>query len=234
MKKFIIIFFSISIIFLSFACSLSKPTIAELSVKRLEIENDSDLLIERLSVFLLFRDEDEREDYNSILVIHKESGLSWSLNRNNSSFFVSEDVSKEELKKRIWVGSNKISYPLGKMPLGEYSIIVEDLAGNRAISSIILRTETEFSKIPFSFTSDGSTWKITNNTEASFNNYSLILLGADKQPIYVKSLGNINSEEFSGELLSLKEEYADARYIQCLVENSQKTIAYLSKSYKIY
>ncbi len=233
MNKFKRLFIILSI-FLIFACSANKPIISDLSVKKLEIENDSELLIERLSVFLLFKDEDGRQDYNSIILIHKESGLSWTLNRNNSSFFTSETKSEDQAKKILWAGSNNIANPLGKFPSGDYSIIVEDLSGNRAIRNISLESENNLSKLPFTFEVTQDSWNIENIEESNFRNYSLILLGSDKQPIFVKILENNSLNKQNGNLKELKEKYPDARYIQCLAENSQKTIAYLSKAIKLY
>ncbi len=97
-KNYIGLLSIFTLLFINFSCSLSKPSISELSVKRLKVENDSGFLTERLSVFLLFKDENGREDYNSVIIVHKESGLSWRLNRNNSSFFLSEFYNEEERK----------------------------------------------------------------------------------------------------------------------------------------
>ncbi len=233
-KKYILGIFIFSTLAFAFSCSLSKPNVPQLAVKLLEVENDSDILIERLSVFIHFIDENGRDDYNSMSIIHKESGLSWTLNRNNSSFFISEQYTEEENQKRLWIGSNKFAYPLGKIPLGEYSIIIEDLAGNRVIKNFSLKSKADFVDLPFEFTTTSDSWRIKNKADNKFNNYSLILLGADKQPIFVKEIGAINSAEMSDTLADLRKQYSDARYIQCLGENSQKTIGYLSKSYKLY
>ncbi len=213
---------------------MSKPDIEALSVKRLELETDSNKVVERLSIFLLFKDKNGREDYNSLTIIHKESGLSWTLNRNNTSFFSSQAYDKDEKEKKLWAGSNKFAYPMGRIPLGDYSLIIEDLAGNRSFKSFSLKGEIQNSDVPFEFAITNDSWKIQNKNEKTFNNYSLILLGADKQPIFVKELGQINSSEMTGKLEKLKDEYSDARYIQCLGENHQKTIGYLTKSYKLY
>ncbi len=225
--KIFIIFFSISF----FSCAQRPPVISKLSVKRLGVETNSEKLLERLSVFLLFSDENGRDDYNSIRITHKESGLYWQLNRDNSSFFISAKA--EDEKEKFWLGSNKIAHPSGRMPLGEYSIVVDDLAGNQSVKNIHLKDETNLSALPFSFNIEGESCKI-KNSDVQYKKFYLILLGADRQPIFVKELGEIFDQDYTGNLAALKKEYSDARYIQCMAENSQATISFLTKPYSLF
>ena len=54
------------IVTLLLSCSFDKPEIPELSVKILKIETDAGTIEERLSVFLMYKDENGRNDYSSI------------------------------------------------------------------------------------------------------------------------------------------------------------------------
>jgi len=121
---------------LLFSCSFDKPEIPELSVKILKIETDAGTIEERLSLFLMYKDENGRNDYSSIQLVHLESGLTWVLNRENTSFFSSSQLRASDSEKTLWAGSNKIASPFGQIPIGEYSIVLEDLSGNRAIKKI--------------------------------------------------------------------------------------------------
>ncbi len=213
-------------------CSFKPPVISEFSVKRLLVETEKGKLTERLSVFSLYTDEDGKNDYNSITVIHKETGLSWVLNRDNSSFFAAAEDVNETGQKTLYAGSNKIAYPLGKFLKGEYSLIAEDLSGNRGVKTFVITGEAANETLPFSFAVTETDWSIMTMENSVPGSFSLILLGADKQPLFSKKI-NV-SETPRGNLLQLKEEYADARYIQCLCETTYKDFAFLTKAYTLY
>ena len=78
-------YFSLILFFIS--CSINKPYISSLSCKRLVVELDSGRVTERLSVFVRFNDEDGANDYDSMTIFQKNTGLYWHINRSLSSFF---------------------------------------------------------------------------------------------------------------------------------------------------
>ncbi|MEL3913115.1 hypothetical protein [Treponema pedis] len=225
-------FIFIAFIFLQINCSFKPPVISEFSIKRLLVETENENFAERLSVFSLYTDEDGKNDYNSVTVIHTESGLSWVLNRNNSSFFISADNTENAGQKKLYAGSNKIAPPSGGFPEGTYSLIAEDLSGNRDIKTFSLNKTEEKRALPFSFNITENSWTVQTHENTELFEFSLILLGADKQPIFAKKLDL--SAEMNGNLLQLKEEYGDARYIQCMLEFANNNFAYLTKPYKLY
>lgn len=231
-KKYVkaIIFFIILLFFA--ACSFSKPNIPEISVKVLKIETEDSNLAERLSVFLKYEDENGRNDYSSITVVHLESAFTWVLNRENSSFFSSSQLKSSDVEKTLWIGSNKIADPFGKIPLGEYSIIAEDSAGNRTVQKNSIKETESLAALPFVFQIQNKAWDIEFDQSSNFKNFSLILLGADKQPIFAEILPY--SFEYKGTLDSLLEKYPDARYVQCMAQNAQGSEAYLTKSFNLY
>ncbi|UTC65907.1 MULTISPECIES: hypothetical protein [unclassified Treponema] len=228
LKKIPIFFIAV---FLS-SCSFNGPEIPELSVKILKIETDKNSIEERLSVFLLYKDENGRSDYSSIQVVHLESGFTWVLNRENSAFFSSALLRASDAEKILWAGSNKIADPFGRIPLGEYSVIAEDLSGNRAIKKITIRDSEVISSLPFTFKIQNKRWKIEASSGVRFKNFSLILLGADKQPLFAKILPY--RSEYDDSLEPLLEKYPDTRYVQCMAQKDGADIAYLTKYHSLY
>ena len=224
------LFFLIAALLLS--CSFDKPEIPELSVKILKIETNAGTIEERLSVFLKYRDENGRNDYSSIQLVHLESGLTWVLNRENTSFFSSSQLRASDSEKTLWAGSNKIASPFGQIPLGEYSVILEDLSGNRTIKKLTLKEPKMLSSIPFVFLIQDGRWRIETSDNSTFKTFFLILLGADKQPLFVQGLPEGSKLEDS--IASLIEKYPDARYIQCMAQNAQGDTAYLTKYHSLY
>ncbi|MGI5065198.1 hypothetical protein [Treponema putidum] len=229
------------ILIILFSCSFENPEMPELSVKIIKIETDADTIEERLSVFLKYRDENGRNDYSSIRIIHLESGFTWVLNRENTSFFSSSRLGSSDSEKILWAGSNKIGAPLCQIPVGvprgriltgEYSIIVEDLAGNRTIKKITIKESELISSRPFVFEIQDKKWKIEVDEVSQFKNFSLILSGADKQPLFVQVLPS--ALKYDESLSPLLEKYPDARYIQCMAKNLKGDIAYLTKYHSLY
>lgn len=232
MKKNIVLLFCF--LLLLSGCSFNVPSIQEVFFKHLFVETENGKTAERLSVFLRFLDEDGREDYNSIILIHDESGMTWTLDRLNSAFFISEDEDTKKKHKHIWAGSNKIAVPQGKIPQGAYSVIVEDSAGNRTIKKSVISSENAPDTFPFKFLLNNENWEIHTEDFSVYKNYSLVLLAADRQPIVVHKIPFSSDNVLSGNLHELKENHPDARYVQCMAENSNGTIAYLTKFYNLY
>ena len=228
------LFFLIVTLFVALllSCSFDKPEIPELSVKILKIETDAGTIEERLSVFLMYKDENGRNDYSSIQLVHLESGLTWVLNRENTSFFSSSQLRASDSEKTLWAGSNKIASPFGQIPIGEYSVVLEDLSGNRVIKKLTLKEPEMVSSIPFVFRIQDGRWRIEASENSTFKTFFLILLGADKQPLFVQGLPEGSKLEDS--ISSLLEKYPDTRYIQCMAQNAQGDTAYLTKYHSLY
>lgn len=214
------------------SCSFDKPEIPELSVKILKIETDAGTIEERLSLFLMYKDENGRNDYSSIQLVHLESGLTWVLNRENTSFFSSSQLRASDSEKTLWAGSNKIASPFGQIPIGEYSVVLEDLSGNRVIKKLTLKEPEMLLSIPFVFRIQDGRWRIEASENSTFKTFFLILLGADKQPLFVQGLPEGSKLEDS--IASLLEKYPDTRYIQCMAQNAQGDTAYLTKYHSLY
>ncbi|UTC63365.1 hypothetical protein E4O00_07795 [Treponema sp. OMZ 788] len=225
-----ILFFSVAAFFLS--CSFDKPEIPALSVKILKIETDAGTTEERLSAFLMYKDENGRNDYSSIQLVHLESGFTWVLNRESTSFFSSSQFRSSDAEKTLWAGSNKIASPFGKIPIGEYSLVLEDLSGNSSIKKITVKEPEAAESKPFVFQIQAGRWTVEGIEDSSFKSFFLILSGADKQPLFVHALPYGSKHEDS--ISSLTEKYPDTRYIQCMAQNAQGNTAYLTKYHSLY
>lgn len=219
-------------VFMVSACSFKPPMIVSFSVKRLHVENEQGSLRERLSVFLLYSDEDGKNDYNTVTVTHQETGLTWVLDRANSSFFSSGSGGQSD-KNKLYAGSNKIAHPLGNFSGGTYSLVAEDLSGNRTVNTFELTEKTFDKTLPFIFTITETDLKIEMIENKERLSFFLILSGADKQPLFVKMIGHIPAA-ITDSVVQLKEEYGNARYIQCMAETEDGSFAYLTKFYTLY
>ena len=180
----------------------------------------------------MYKDENGRNDYSSIQLVHLESGLTWVLNRENTSFFSSSQLRASDSEKTLWAGSNKIASPFVQIPIGEYSVVLEDLSGNRVIKKITLKEPEMLLSIPFVFRIQDGRWRIEASENSTFKTFFLILLGADKQPLFVQGLPEGSKLEDS--IASLLEKYPDTRYIQCMAQNAQGDTAYLTKYHSLY
>lgn len=88
------------------------------------------------------------------------------------------------------------------------------------------------SSIPFVFRIQDGRWRIEASENSTFKTFFLILLGADKQPLFVQGLPEGSKLEDS--IASLLEKYPDTRYIQCMAQNAQGDTAYLTKYHSLY
>lgn len=83
-------------------------------------------------------------------------------------------------------------------------------------------------------TINGERWEVEVKDESYYTYFYLLLLGADKQPIFLNKLSVNKNSNISETLESLKQSYPDARYIQLCAENSLRTQGFISKPLSIY
>ena len=70
--------------------------------------------------------------------------------------------------------------------------------------------------------------------EVLFTRFYLLLLGADRQPVFLKTI-NVSSNSSIGDTVeALKIEASDARYVQLCAENAQRNKGYLAKPIQLY
>lgn len=201
-----------------------------LSCKRVIVELDNGKMTERLSLFVRFSDEDGINDYDSMTLFQRNTGLYWHINRSLSSFLKTD----YEDKNSLIVGTNKIVYPLGRFPLGEYEVQVQDMQGNKVIRFFNIDDELNLSHLDASLSIENGRWEVKVENESLFTRFYLLLLGADRQPVFLKTIVVSSNSSISDTIASLKEEAPDARYIQLCAENSQRNKGYLAKPIQLY
>jgi putative lipoprotein len=226
MKRSIYIF----LILFFVSCSINKPYISSLSCKRVILELDNGRVTERLSLFVRFNDEDGINDYDSMTLFQKNTGLYWHINRSLSSFFRTD----YEDKNSFIVGTNKIVYPLGKFPLGEYEVQVKDMQGNKVVRFFTIDDELKVSHLNATLKIEDGKWEVKVEDEVLFTRFYLLLLGADRQPVFLKTISVSSNSSISDSVESLKNEMPDARYIQLCAENAQRNKGYLAKPIQLY
>ncbi|MGP1577719.1 MAG: hypothetical protein ACTTH7_09640 [Treponema sp.] len=201
-------------------CSFEPPSVQEYKIQRLYFRDVRGLMSEQLSVFVVFRDKDGKNDYKSLTLSEDATGLQWTITRDTTVFL--QETSRSE--KEQWVGSNKFLYPRGPFPKGSYHIMLSDLSGNEATLAVQLGEPINFSSNPFDFQCENGSWLVKVHDTTICSRFQLIVLGADMQPLYTESLSGI----FSGTLSELLEKAEGGRYIQCLGENNSGSAGFIS------
>ncbi|MGP1438133.1 MAG: hypothetical protein ACTTKH_03575 [Treponema sp.] len=191
---------------------------------------DNGKVTERLSVFIRFTDEDGVNDYDSMTLFQKDMQLYWHINRSISSFFKTD----YEDKNSFLVGTNKIAHPLGKIPLGEYEVQVLDMQGNKVVRFFSIDDELKLSHLNASLKIENERWEVKVGDETLFTRFYLLLLGADRQPVFLKTISVSTNGEISDTVESLQAESGDARYVQLCAENAQRNKGYLAKPIQLY
>jgi len=208
-----------------FSCSVNTPSISSLSYKRVTVELDNGQRTERLSVFLRFRDEDGINDYDSMTLIQTNMQLYWHITRNLTSFFKSDYDDNYSLL----AGTNKIAHPLGKIPLGDYELQAYDMQGNKVVRFFSLSEETKLSPLNAKLSIEDEKWRVEVQDEVNYNIFYLLLLGADRQPVFLKTLAVAENSSVEESIEQLKKDWPDTRYLQLCAENSSRTKGYLAR-----
>ena len=193
------------------------------------VELDNGNITERLSVFLRFRDEDGINDYESMTLIQKDMQLYWNISRSLTQFFKSDYDDKNSLL----VGTNKIAYPLGRIPLGEYELQVSDLQGNKVVRFFSIDDESKLERLNAQLIVKEDRWEVIVEDEPVYTRFYLLLLGADKQPLFLKTLSLSSNSKVSDSIQLLKNEWQDTRYLQLCAENMYRSRGYLAKPIEI-
>lgn len=219
MKKFLYFF----VVLFLLSCSVGKPSISTLSYKRVIVELDNGQITERLSLFLRFSDEDGTNDYESMKLTQKKMRLYWHITRSLTSFFKSD----YDDKYSFMVGTNKIAHPLGKIPLGDYELQVYDMQGNKVVRLFSIDGASTLSRIKASLIIEDDKWKVKVENEDLYTRFYLLLLGADRQPVFLKTLSLGKNETIEDSIENLKKEWPNTRYLQLCAENASRTQGYL-------
>lgn len=211
-------------VLLPIACSFNAPSVVLAKKQRIYSYNQQGVLMEHLAAFVLFEDDNGRNDYKELILREDATGLEWPLHRENTVFLQETIYSKNAQ----WVGSNKFKYPRRFFPEGQYTLTVSDLGGNKAETSFSLQAPKILTLLPFEFMLESEQWTLHITDREACSSFSLIMLSADLQPLTVYLLQIDGADRQSGALETLENRPTDARYIQCFGENADHSIGFLS------
>ncbi|HEQ71832.1 MAG TPA: hypothetical protein ENN69_05025 [Spirochaetia bacterium] len=117
------------------SCSDNPPEIIETEWQVIVFQNRLlGATYQRLSLFVRGGDEDGEKDLQALHLIQDEEELYWTVK--------AESWEKSTIRGSDWYGSNGFVMPGGgKLPLGAYRVLLEDLSGKMAESRIYLKRE---------------------------------------------------------------------------------------------
>ncbi len=195
------------------SCSGGSPSIQSYSIQRLLVQDADGTFSERLSLFVFFNDPDGNTDFDSIELIHEETGLFWTL--------YPADCTVRLRGKDRWIGSADIAGPRGAaLPVGLYTVVVRDLAGQEASSSYTLAGTALPKTAPAEFTLSEGRWNLQlTATESSFRRVFLFLYNSERNLLYswrvpIKALGRSD-----GTVEAIRALARDTVLVQCYIEN---------------
>lgn len=220
MKKIILSFF----IFLLISCSQAKIELSNIDTHLIFLQADDKSVSPRLSLFLTYTNESGHNDFQKIILVHKSSGITWELNNDICYFFKNTNLDENS----TIVGTNKITFPSEKVLEGEYQVSIYKLNLETTTKTFsITKPNLASTTFPVSITLANNEASITPSE--NIQNLSVVLLGADQQPILVKEIST--NDFFKINLKTLLNENTNTRYLQFLL--TIDGIEFLSKIHKI-
>lgn len=195
------------------SCSSGNPEIRSTRVQVLRVEGSNGAFAERLSVFAFFDDTDGPADFGSIIVTHDDSGLTWTIS--------SDEVMVRLRGKDRWAGSNALAGPAdAPLPKGAYTIAVQDLAGNEALTKFTLPTPDFPARSPYRLSISRSQWKLERNPDAGdFNNVWFLLFDGDDRLVNTWKVPDAAKTAQEGPIQTLTAVAPSAVTAQCYIEN---------------
>ena len=206
------------------ACSQSTMQIATLNAKLIYIQSADNYAVPRLSVFLRYENRMGQNDFNELKIIHRETGLSWTLCADQLSFFKNNELSENN----FIIGSNKIAFPYNTILSGEYIVLLSKLNQKKLSKSFYLAVpQNIIEHFPVETFIENKTVKFSS--AVSLSKVKLLLLGADKQIFYSQTL---HEQSFDAvDLTDFLNKYRDTHFVQFLFEING--IEYISKIIKV-
>ena len=209
------------------SCSSGNPEIKSTLVQVLRVEGSNGAFAERLSIFVFFDDTDGPADFGSITVTHDDSGLSWTIS--------SDEVMVRLRGKERWAGSNALAGPAdAPLPKGEYTIAVQDLAGNEAVTKFTLPTPDFPTRSPYRLSISRGQWKLERNPDAGdFGNVWFLLFDGEDRLVNSWKVPDAGKTAQEGPIQTLSAVAPSAVTAQCYIENKAGTAGVLLKSVAI-
>lgn len=203
------------------SCSSGNPEIRTTRVQVLRVEGSNGAFAERLSVFVFFDDTDGPADFGSIILTHDDSGLTWTIS--------SDEVMVRLRGKDRWAGSNALAGPAdAPFPKGEYTIAVQDLAGNEAVAKFTLPTPDFPARSPYQLSISQGRWKLERNPDAGdFSNVWFLLFDGDDRLVNSWKVPDAAKTAQEGPIQTLFAVAPSAVTAQCYIENKAGTAGVL-------
>ena len=189
LKRFCVL---IAIIYLSLVLSCSQSTMepGEVYARVLFVQTGESQATPRFSLFFAYTNTAGQNDFDKITVIHKASGVTWNL-------------------------PSQICFCFKNSSLGEYSFLISKLNGQTKSKTVSI-SSPDFSEKTFPVNINFSIAKTDFTSEKPITKCSIILSGADRQPIFVSEIKSDGFSTIYPE--NIISEHKDAHYVQFLFE----------------
>jgi hypothetical protein len=202
-------------------CTQGKPLILSTDVKLLRVQGPAGLFSERLSLFVLEKDADGPEDFGSITLTQKATGLAWTI--------TSAELMVTTKGQDRWIGSNALAASGdAPFPSGQYTVTLSDLAGNENIQSVMIARPQFPDTAPVKFSVADGNWVLERNPSAGeFRQTWFFLLDGQSRVLQSWKVPDSEGPTVSGSLESLQMMAMQAVSVQCYTENTSATAGVL-------
>lgn len=210
LKRFCVL---IAIIYLSLVLSCSQSTMepGEVYARVLFVQTGESQATPRFSLFFAYTNTAGQNDFDKITVIHKASGVTWNLPSQICFCFKNSSLGEYS----FLVGTNKMAFPADKVLKGEYIVSISKLNGQTKSKTVSI-SSPDFSEKTFPVNINFSIAKTDFTSEKPITKCSIILSGADRQPIFVSEIKSDGFSTIYPE--NIISEHKDAHYVQFLFE----------------
>lgn len=189
------------------------------------------------------------EEYFYLEVEELRTGMRWVFGEKDTRVYIATDELHPG-RRMLRVGG--MQYPWGDFPAGTYVVYVRDSTGTYAQQRVTLGAGyPAHEPFPFSFSVDAQRWTLSAPAQPALvgpftahTHTSLVLLTRDyrtvaQHPLSLTSLPNARLSSprvhtFEASMDALKTTHQDAYYLQCVVEDFQRSWRFISQPHRLY